>query len=78
MPKMKTNRAARKRFRKTGGSKIKRGTAYRRHLLTNKKPKRRRISESGMPNNSKILRCTAGSVIRIDPLPSSLPLYTAS
>ncbi|MFN8388820.1 MAG: 50S ribosomal protein L35 [Bdellovibrionota bacterium] len=42
MPKVKTNRAANKRFRKTGGSKIKRGSAFRRHLLTSKPPGRKR------------------------------------
>lgn len=47
MPKMKTNRAAAKRFRKTGGSKIKRGTAYRRHILTSKSPKRKRQLRKG-------------------------------
>lgn len=47
MPKMKSNRGARKRFRKTGGSKIKRGTAYRRHILTKKSPKRKRQLRKG-------------------------------
>lgn len=42
MPKLKTNRAAAKRFRKTGGGKIKRNQAYRRHLLTSKSPGRKR------------------------------------
>lgn len=36
MPKMKTNKAAAKRFKGTGGSRIKRGAAYRRHLLSHK------------------------------------------
>ncbi|MCB0345683.1 MAG: 50S ribosomal protein L35 [Bdellovibrionales bacterium] len=34
MPKMKTNRGAAKRFKKTGGTRIKRGSAYRRHILS--------------------------------------------
>ena len=42
MPKIKTNRAAAKRFRKTGGKTIKRGSAFRRHLLTAKTTKRKR------------------------------------
>lgn len=42
MPKMKTNRAAAKRFKKTGGSRIKRATAFRRHILTKKSSKRKR------------------------------------
>lgn len=42
MPKLKTNRAANKRFRKTGGGKVKRGQAFRRHILTSKSTKRKR------------------------------------
>lgn len=42
MAKLKTNRAAAKRFRPTGGSKIKRGQAYRRHILTSKSRTRKR------------------------------------
>ncbi len=42
MPKMKTNRAAAKRFKKTGGSKIRRGASLRRHILTKKTTKRKR------------------------------------
>jgi len=43
MPKMKTNRAAAKRFRKNGsGSKVKRGSAFRRHILTSKSTKTKR------------------------------------
>ncbi|MGB2989655.1 MAG: 50S ribosomal protein L35, partial [Candidatus Zixiibacteriota bacterium] len=34
MPKIKTNRAAAKRFKKTGGGKFKRSKAYKGHLLT--------------------------------------------
>ena len=36
MPKMKTNKAAAKRYRKTATGKIKRTKANRRHLLANK------------------------------------------
>lgn len=42
MPKMKTNRGAAKRFKKTGGSKIRRASAFRRHILTKKSTKRKR------------------------------------
>lgn len=55
---MKSNRAARKRFRKTGGSKIKRGTAFRRHILTKKNSKRKRQLRKGKyvsPANSRDL-----------------------
>ena len=34
MPKLKTNRGAAKRFRKTGGGGFKSGHAYVRHILT--------------------------------------------
>lgn len=47
MPKTKTNRGAAKRFRKTGGTKIKRGSAFRRHILTSKSPKRKRQLRKG-------------------------------
>lgn len=36
MPKVKTNSAAKKRFKKLGNGKIKRAKAYKRHLLTKK------------------------------------------
>lgn len=42
MPKMKTNRSAAKRFRKTGGGKFRRRRAYHSHILTKKSPKRKR------------------------------------
>jgi len=40
--KMKTNRSAMKRFRKTGGGRIKREHAYHGHLFEAKSPKRKR------------------------------------
>lgn len=42
MPKMKTNKSASKRFRKTKSGKLKRSKAYAKHLFTNKSAKRRR------------------------------------
>ena len=42
MPKLKTKRAAAKRFRKTANG-FKRGQAYRRHILTKKPSKRKRL-----------------------------------
>jgi large subunit ribosomal protein L35 len=42
MPKLKTNRAARKRFRKTATGKLRRNRAYKRHILTKKSTKRKR------------------------------------
>ncbi|MGA9121134.1 MAG: 50S ribosomal protein L35 [Bacteroidota bacterium] len=42
MPKMKSRSSAKKRFRLTGSGKVKRGTAYRSHILTSKTTKRKR------------------------------------
>ena len=42
MPKMKTNRAAAKRFKKTASGKIKHKKAYARHILTKKSANRKR------------------------------------
>jgi large subunit ribosomal protein L35 len=42
MPKMKTNRSAAKRFRKSGSGKLRRRRAYHSHILTKKKKKRKR------------------------------------
>ncbi len=42
MPKLKTNRGARKRFKVTGTGKIKRIKAYASHILTKKSSKRKR------------------------------------
>ena len=42
MPKMKTNKAAAKRFKKTGSGSLKRMKAYKSHILTKKTTKRKR------------------------------------
>ena len=42
MPKMKTSRAAAKRFKLTGTGKLKRNKAYKSHILTKKSQKRKR------------------------------------
>lgn len=42
MPKLKTKKAAAKRFKVTGTGKLKRSKAYRRHILTKKSPKTKR------------------------------------
>ena len=42
MPKMKTSRAAAKRFKKTGTGKLVRNKAYKSHILTKKSTKRKR------------------------------------
>ena len=42
MPKMKTTKAAAKRFKSTGTGKLKRNKAYKGHILTKKSQKRKR------------------------------------
>ena len=46
MPKLKTNRGAAKRFKKTGTGKIKAKRAFARHILTKKSANRKRILRS--------------------------------
>lgn len=47
MPKMKTNRGAAKRFKKTGSGKIKAHSAFTSHILTSKTTKRKRNLRKG-------------------------------
>lgn len=42
MPKIKTNRGAAKRFKRTGKGGLKCGQSHRRHILTKKSTKRKR------------------------------------
>ena len=62
MPKMKTSRAAAKRFIVTGSGKLKRNKAYKRHILTKKTTKTKRnlrkatmTDETNVKNMKKIL-----------------------
>ncbi len=62
MPKMKTSRAAAKRFKVTGTGKLKRNKAYKRHILTKKSTKTKRnlrkatiMDQSNVKNMKKIL-----------------------
>ena len=62
MPKMKTSRAAAKRFKVTGTGKLKRHKAYKRHILTKKTTKTKRnlrkatmTDQSNVKNMKKIL-----------------------
>ena len=49
MPKLKTHRGAAKRFKLTGTGKIRRGHAYKSHILTKKTRKRKRgLRKSGL------------------------------
>ena len=53
MPKMKTRRSVAKRFKTTGKGKIKRGHAFRSHILEKKSPKRKRnLRKSGQVSDS--------------------------
>ena len=62
MPKMKTSRAAAKRFKVTGSGKLLRNKAYKSHILTKKSQKRKRnlrkqtvVDQSNVKNMKKIL-----------------------
>jgi large subunit ribosomal protein L35 len=57
MPKMKTNKATAKRVRKTGTGKIKRGHAFKSHILTKKSRKRkRRLRKPALASRADHLR----------------------
>jgi len=47
MPKMKTKKSAAKRFRVRPGGTVKRGQAFKRHILTSKTTKRKRALRAG-------------------------------
>lgn len=47
MPKIKTNRGAAKRFRKTAGGRVRRNKAFTSHILTKKTTKRKRSLRQG-------------------------------
>ncbi len=48
MPKLKTNRGAAKRFRRTSKGRFKRGQSHFRHILTKKNSKRKRQGRLGL------------------------------
>lgn len=55
MPKMKTSKAAAKRFKLTGTGKLKRSKAYKSHILTKKSPKRKRnLRKPAMTDSTNI------------------------
>ncbi|HOQ76708.1 MAG TPA: 50S ribosomal protein L35 [Thermoclostridium sp.] len=47
MPKLKTHKASKKRFKVTGTGKVKRTNAYKNHILTKKSTKRKRKLRKG-------------------------------
>jgi large subunit ribosomal protein L35 len=62
MPKLKTNRGAAKRFKKTGTGKYKRSSSHMNHILTKKSSKRKRhlrssslISDNDVKSIKKLL-----------------------
>lgn len=59
MPKMKTKRAAEKRFHVTGSGKLKRMKAYKSHILTKKTRKNKRNLRKATiadPTNAKVMK----------------------
>jgi len=57
MPKMKTRRAAAKRYKKTGTGKIKYKKMGLRHILTKKSPKRKRnLRKAGILSHAETKR----------------------
>lgn len=58
MPKLKTNKSTKKRFRVTKSGKVKRGRPGRRHLLSCKSTKRKR-------NLRRRLICPTGDAVRV-------------
>lgn len=53
MPKIKTRRAAAKRFKVTGSGEFKRSKAYKRHILEKKSPARKRnLRKAGLVSKS--------------------------
>lgn len=57
MPKQKTRKSVAKRFKKTANGKIKRGSAGRGHLFTNKSTKqKRRLRAGGLVDKADVKR----------------------
>ena len=63
MPKIKTNRGAAKRFKKTASGKIKKNRAGRRHILTSKPTGRKR----SMRKSTYIAKADEASIARLLP-----------
>jgi large subunit ribosomal protein L35 len=65
MPKMKTRRSAAKRFTLTGTGKIKRSSAFKRHMLQCKNRKRKNHLQGNLivenANERQIMRMLAGN-----------------
>lgn len=59
MPKIKTNRGAAKRFKKTGSGKLKRSKAFASHIMGKKSSKRKRaLRKSDLVSKSDVKKVT--------------------
>ena len=63
MPKLKSHRGAAKRFKKTGTGKLKRGHAFKSHILTKKRPGRK----AALGNEADVSPANAKTVKRMLP-----------
>jgi len=63
MPKMKTNRGAAKRFRKTASGGYKRGSAFTSHILTKMSQKRKR----NLRGTSQVKACDVKTIKQMLP-----------
>ena len=63
MPKMKTKSSAKKRFRVRPGGTVKRGQAFKRHILTKKSTKRKR----GLRGPNIVRKEDSGRIARMLP-----------
>lgn len=63
MPKIKTHRGAAKRFSLTKSGKVKRGSAYRSHILTKKSTKRKR----GLRKSAYAAQANAATIKKLIP-----------
>ena len=61
MPKMKTNRGAAKRFKRTASGRYKHRQSHRSHILTKKSPKRKRQLRS----NNLVKKCDTNAIDRM-------------
>ncbi|MBS1262803.1 MAG: 50S ribosomal protein L35 [Calditrichaeota bacterium] len=57
MPKMRTNRAAAKRFRRTGSGKIRRNRSFKSHMLTKKtRDRKRKLGKAALVDQVDVQR----------------------
>ena len=82
MPKMKTKRAAAKRFKLTGGGRIRRSTAGKQHIMRGKSANRlRRLKKNSMVHPSdepRMMCCLPAVERRMRPPPVALNRFEAA